>query len=88
MASFNRIDRLRFFEILRPRIGEEVAEDFTDALQDEVADLATKDNLAAQRELLEAYIRNQLQAQFIKLLASAAILLGAAVAIGRIFFSG
>ncbi len=39
------INRLRFVDTLRERLGDQVSRDFTDALQDEMAPLMTKDEI-------------------------------------------
>ncbi len=39
------INRLRFVDTLRERLGDEVSRDFTEALQDEMAPLMTKEEI-------------------------------------------
>lgn len=39
------INRLRFVDLLRERLGEQVSRDFTNALQDEMAPLMTRDEI-------------------------------------------
>ena len=54
MAMQNRINRLRFVDILRPHVGAKSARDFAEALNDETGQLATKDDLAHQADKLRA----------------------------------
>ena len=81
MAVFNRINKLRFFQILRPHLGEEAAEQFSDALQDAFSPLATKSDLDRLRDSLRGD-----QQRFLLLATAAwAALLAAAVAIAQLF---
>lgn len=54
MAMSNRINRLRFVDILSRHIGDRSARDFADALDDETARLATKDDLEHVADKLHA----------------------------------
>ena len=81
MATFNRINKLRFFQILCPHIGEEAAEQFGEALEDEFSPLATRADLDAMFERLK---RDQ-QAILIRATAIWTALLAAAVAIAQLF---
>ena len=83
MAAFNRINKLRFFQILRPHLGEGAAEQFSDALQDEFAPLATKADLDALRESIRADITVAVNSMLFKFTALWAALLAAAVLILR-----
>jgi plasmid stabilization system protein ParE len=81
MAAFNRINKLRFFQILRPHLGEEAAEQFSDALEDEFSPLATKSDLDRLRDSL----RGDQQKFLLWATAAWAALLAAAVAIAQLF---
>ena len=85
MATFNRINKLRFFQILRPHLGEEAAEQFSDALQDEFAPLATKADLRTELDRLRKQMQRDQQAMLIRATAIWAALLAAAVAIAQLF---
>ena len=92
MAPFNRINRLRFFQILRPHVGEDAAEQFGDALEAEFSPLTTKADLNATKAALSAEIdslresiKHDQQAMLLKATAIWAALLAAAVAISRLF---
>ena len=85
MATFNRINKLRFFQILRPHIGEEAAEQFGEALQDEFSPLATKADLRTELDRLREQMQRDQQAMLIRATAIWAALLAAAVAIARLF---
>ena len=39
------INRLRFVDVLRERLGDDVSRDFTEALQEEMAPLMTKEEI-------------------------------------------
>jgi hypothetical protein len=56
MAMSNRVNRLRFVDILRPHIGDRSAREFAEALDDETARLATKDDLEHLGDKLRADI--------------------------------
>ena len=81
MATFNRINRLRYFRVLRSHIGEEDAEAFTDALEDDLAPLATTDDL----QTLRNDIRHDQQTMLIWVTGIWTALLAAAVAIAQLF---
>lgn len=81
MATFNRINKLRFFQILRPHLGEEAAAQFGDALEDEFSPLATRADLDAMFDRLK---RDQ-QTMLIRVTTIWAALLAAAVAIAQLF---
>lgn len=83
MATCNRINRLRFFQILRTHFGEQDAEQFTDALQDEFAPLATKSDLDALRDSIRADINEAVNSILFKFTAMWAALLAAAVLVLR-----
>ncbi|MCY3567234.1 MAG: hypothetical protein OXH38_01300 [Chloroflexi bacterium] len=83
MATFNRINRLRFFQIFRPHIGEEDAEQFADALQDEFSPVATKDDFEALRAAIRADITEAVNSMLFKFTALWAALLAAAVLVLR-----
>ena len=85
MATFNRINKLRFFQILRPHIGETAAEEFGDALQDEFSPLATKADLRTELDRLREQMQRDQQAMLIRATAIWAALLAAAVAIAQLF---
>lgn len=85
MAAFNRINKLRFFQILRPHIGEEAAEKFSNALQDELSPLATKTDLRTELDRLRKQMQSDQQAMLIRATAIWAALLAAAVAIAQLF---
>ncbi len=85
MAAFNRINKLRFFQILRPHIGEEAAEQFGDALQDEFSPLSTKADLRTELDRLREQMQRDQQAMLIRATAIWAALLAAAVAIAQLF---
>ena len=85
MATFNRINRLRFFQILRPHIGEDAAEQFGEALEEEFSPLATRADLNAATDSLRDAIRHDQQAMLLKATAIWAALLAAAVAIAQLF---
>ncbi len=54
MAMSNRINRLRFVDILRTHIGDRSARDFVDALDNEAARLATEEDLEHVADKLRA----------------------------------
>ena len=87
MATFNRIDKLRFFRVLRPHIGEDDAEEFADALQEEFSPLATKADLEALHEAIRETIRAEIalavNSMMFRFTALWAALLAAAVIILR-----
>ena len=85
MATFNRINKLRFFRILRPGLGEEAAEQFGEALEEEFSPLATWVDLRAEIDSLRSAIRHDQQAMLLKATAIWAALLAAAVAIAQLF---
>lgn len=83
MATVNRINSLRFFQLLRTHFGEQGAEEFADALQDEFAPLATKSDLDALRESIRADINEAVNSILFKFTAMWAALLAAAVLVLR-----
>ena len=85
MSTFNRIDKLRFVKVLRPHIGEQDAEEFSEALQDELSPAATKDDLAKLRSDIRNDIRHDQQTMLIWATVIWTALLGAAVAIAQLF---
>ena len=85
MATFNRINRLRFFQILRPHIGEDAAEQFGEALEEEFSPLATRADLKAAMDSLRESIKHDQQTMLLKATAIWAGLLAAAVAISQLF---
>ena len=54
MAVTNRINRIRFVDILRAHIGDRSARDFADALNDEIGQTATKSDLDQTADRLRA----------------------------------
>ena len=60
MATFNRIDKLRFVKVLRPHIGEQDAEEFSEALEDQFSPVATRADLLALEERLKRHIQQHL----------------------------
>lgn len=85
MATFNRIDKLRFVKVFRPHVGEQDAEEFADALQDEFSPLATKSDLRTELDRLREQMQRDQQTMLIKATAIWAGLLAAAVAIAQLF---
>ncbi len=85
MATFNRINRLRFFQILRPHIGEEASSEFGEALEDEFSPLATKEDVTMLLETLRADMKHDQQSMLLKATAIWTALLAAAVAIAQLF---
>lgn len=92
MATFNRINKLRFFQILRPHVGEDAAEQFGEALEAEFSPLTTKADLSATKaelsaaiESLRESIKHDQQSMLLKATGIWAALLAAAVAISRLF---
>ena len=83
MATFNRINKLRFFQIFRPHIREEDAEAFADALQDEFSPVATKADLEALRKAIRADTTEAVNSMLFKFTALWAALLAAAALILR-----
>lgn len=83
MATFNRINKLRFFRLLRTHVGEHDASEFADALQDEFSPLATKSDLDALRESIRADINEAVTSILFKFTAMWAALLAAAVLVLR-----
>ncbi len=83
MATFNRIDKLRFVKVLRPHIGEPDAEEFAEALQDELSQVATKADLDELRELIRADTTLAVNSMLFKFTTLWAALLTAAVLILR-----
>ncbi len=83
MATFNRINKFRFFQILRPHIGDEGAEEFSDALQDEFSPVATKADLDALRDSIRADITVAVNSMLFKFTALWSALLAAAVLVLR-----
>lgn len=67
------INRLRFVDLLRERLGDQVSRDFTDALQDELAPLMTRDEI----QLMISGLVDQFEARVWRALAVAtAIIIG------------
>ena len=85
MATFNRIDKLRFVKVFRPHVGEKDAEEFANALQDEFSPLATKSDLRTELDRLREQMQRDQQTMLIKATAIWAGLLAAAVAIAQLF---
>ena len=83
MATYNRINKLRFFQLVRTHFGEQDAEEFADALQDEFSPLATKSDLDALREAIRADINEAVNSVLFKFTAMWAALLAAAVLVLR-----
>ena len=83
MATFNRINKFRFFQVLRTHLGEQDSEEFADALQDEFAPLATKSDLDALRDSIRADINEAVNSILFKFTAMWAALLAAAVLVLR-----
>ncbi len=83
MATFNRINKLRFFQIFRPHIGEEDAEAFADAFQEELSPMATKTDLDALQAAIRADITEAVNSMLFKFTALWAALLAAAVLVLR-----
>ncbi len=83
MTTFNRINELRFFQIFRPHIGEECAEQFADALQEEFSPVATKGDLETLRSAIRADITDAVNSMLFKFTALWAALLAAAVLVLR-----
>ncbi len=83
MATFNRINKLRFFQLLRTHIGDQDAEGFADALQDEFSSVATKEDLDALRDAIRADITLAVNSMLFKFTALWAALLAAAVLVLR-----
>lgn len=83
MATFNRINQLRFFQLLHTHIGDQDAEGFADALQDEFSSVATKEDLDALRDAIRADITLAVNSMLFKFTALWAALLAAAVLVLR-----
>lgn len=83
MTTFNRINKLRFFQLLRTHIGDQDAEGFADALQDEFSSVATKEDLDALRDAIRADITLAVNSMLFKFPALWAALLAAAVLVLR-----
>lgn len=83
MATFNRIDKLRFVKVFGPHLGEQDAEEVADALQDEFSPVATKADIAALRESIRADITVAVNSMLFKFTALWAALLAGAVLILR-----
>ena len=83
MATFNRINNLRFLQLLRTHIGDQDAEGFADALQDEFSSVATKEDLDALRDAIRADITLAVNSMLFKFTALWAALLAAAVLVLR-----
>lgn len=64
------INRLRFVDTLRERLGEQVSRDFTDALQDELAPLMTKDEI----QMMISGLVDQIEARMWRVVAIATAL--------------
>ena len=79
-----KIDKWRFIRILRPHLGEEAAEQTTDALQDEF-DQATTPQDMHQLYLMIRADMERMQAQMqVRMLGGMAIIAGIALAIARL----
>ncbi len=78
------IDRLRFVQILRPHTGEESAEQFSNALQDEFAQVATPQDVHQLYLTLRADMEQMLLrgVGYVTLLMS--LIAGVALAIARL----
>ena len=81
------IDRLRLFQVFRRHFGEEDAEAVVDALQDEFAPVATKDDLEKLHLQIQAQIqelRAEVNAMTIKIIGATGVIAGIALAIARL----
>ncbi len=65
------INRLRFVDTLRERLGDQVSRDFTDALQDEMAPLMTRDEI----QMMISGLVDQIEARVWRVVAVVAGLL-------------
>ena len=83
MTAVNRINRLRFFRILRPHFGEDTAEEFADVLEDEFSPLARRSDLDALRDAIRADFNEAVNSVLFKFTALWAALLAAAVVVLR-----
>ena len=61
------INRLRFVDILRERLGDEVSRDFTEALQDEMAPLMRKEEI----QMMIVGVVDQIEARLWRIIAIA-----------------
>jgi small basic protein len=84
MATFNRINKLRFFQLLGTHFGDQDAKEFADALQDELSPLATKADLDTLRDSIRADITVAVNSMLFKFTAMWAALLAAAVLLLRL----
>ncbi|MCY4618752.1 MAG: hypothetical protein OXD50_09420 [Chloroflexi bacterium] len=85
------IDRLRLFQVVRRRFGEEDAEAFVAAFQDEFSPVATKDDLrelsqkvSADMAALHGEMRTEINAAMVKMIGATALIAGIALAIARL----
>ena len=61
------INRLRFVDTLRERLGDDISRDFTEALQDEMAPLMTKEEI----QMMIAGMVDQIEARLWRIIAIA-----------------
>ena len=61
------INRLRFVDVLRERLGDEVSRDFTEALQEEMAPLMTKEEI----QMMISGLVDQIEARMWRVVAIA-----------------
>ena len=61
------INRLRFVDVLRHRLGDDTAREFTDALQDEMTPLTTKEEI----QMLISGLADQFEARMWRVVAIA-----------------
>ena len=67
------INRLRFVDTLRERLGDDVSREFTDVLQDEMAPLMTKEEI----QMMMSGLVDQIEARVWRVVAIAAGLMTA-----------
>ena len=61
------INRLRFVDTLRERLGDDISRDFTEALQDEMAPLMTKEEI----QMMISGLVDQIEARMWRVVAIA-----------------
>ena len=61
------INRLRFVDVLRERLGDDVSRDFTEALQEEMAPLMTKEEI----QMMISGLVDQIEARMWRVVAIA-----------------
>ena len=61
------INRLRFVDALRERLGDDISRDFTEALQDEMAPLMTKEEI----QMMISGLVDQIEARMWRVVAIA-----------------